>query len=211
MRGRAQRLPRNANQVSTACGITQGCVVLAAWFVGCLVGYQCKASIDSIWGKRLVAWFVCCWWATHPFFLTLLPLVVVLVGSACLTCRLLGFGEDTYSDGWIMDRGKNVTFWCVGLLAVIACVIQCLMDMHFSVCCLLMDGWMDGWMAWMDGRTDGWMDGWMLCKSRREGVRGRAQRYGMGGFGCLVCWLLGGFVGLAALLLGWLVGWLALR
>ena len=124
VRGRAQRLPRNANQVSTACGFTQGCVVLVAWFVGCLVGYQCKATIDSIWGKRLVAWFVCCWWATHPFFLTLLPLVVVLVGSACLTCRLLAFGEDTYSDGWIMDRGKNVTFWCVGLLAVIACVIH---------------------------------------------------------------------------------------
>ena len=151
--------PRNANQVSTACGITQGCVVLAAWFVGCLVGYQCKASIDSIWGKRLVAWFVCCWWAAHPFFLTLLPLVVVLVGSACLTCRLLGFGEDTYSDGWIMDRGKNVTFWCVGLLAVIACVIQCLMDMQFfCLCAWLMDGWMDGWV---DGRTDGRMDGWM--------------------------------------------------
>ena len=152
MRGRAQRLPRNANQVSTACGITQGCVVLVAWFVGCLVGYQCKATIDSIWGKRLVAWFVCCWWATHPFFLTLLPLVVVLVGSACLTCRLLGFGEDTYSDGWIMDRGKNVTFWCVDLLAVIACVIQCWMGMQFfCLCAWLMDGW-------MDGRTDGWMD-----------------------------------------------------
>ena len=65
--------------------------------------------------------------------------------------------------------------------------------------------------GWMDGRTDGRLDGWMLCKSRREGVRGRVQRYEMGGFGCLVCWLLGGFVGLAALLLGWLVGWLALR
>ena len=69
VRARAQRLPHNANQVSTAFGKTQGCVVLVAGFVGCLVGYQCKASIDSIWGKRLVAWFVCCWWATCPFIL----------------------------------------------------------------------------------------------------------------------------------------------
>ena len=39
-------------------GKTQGCVALVAWFVGCLVGYQYTASIDSIWGKhRLVAWF----------------------------------------------------------------------------------------------------------------------------------------------------------
>ena len=60
----------------------------------------------------------------------------------------------------------------------------------------------------MDGRTDGWMDGWMLCKSRREGVRGRAQRYGMGGFGCLV---VGCLVGLLAwprcCLVGWSAGW----
>ena len=55
-----------------------------------------------------------------------LPLVGVLVGSACLACWLLGFGENTYSDGWIMDRDKNVTFWCVGCLVcllLIACVI----------------------------------------------------------------------------------------
>ena len=146
---------------------------------------------------------VCLLLVGYPPFFTLLPLVVVLVGSACLNC-LLGFGENTYSDGWIMDRGKSVTFWCVGLLAVIACLIQCLMDMQFfCLCAWLMDGWMDGWT---DGRTDGRMDGWMLCKSRREGMRGRAQRYGMGGFGCFVCWLLGGFVGLAALLIGRLVG-----
>ena len=74
-------------------------------------------------GKRLVAWFACCWWATHPFFFTLLPLVGVLVGSACLACCLLGFGENTYSDGYFLVR------WFVGLLAVIVCVIQCLMDM----------------------------------------------------------------------------------
>ena len=150
MRGRAQRLPCNANQVLTAFGKTQGCVVLVAGFVGCLAGYQCKASIDSIWGKRLVAWFVCCWWDTHPFFFTLLPLVGVSVGSACLACWLLGFGENTYSDGWIMDRSKKCNFlvrWLLGLLAVIACVIQCLMNMQlFCLCAWLMAGWMDGWM-----------------------------------------------------------------
>ena len=92
-----------ANQVSTAFGKTQGCVVLVPWFVGCLVGYQCKASIDSIWGKRLVAWFVCCWWATHPFFFTLLPLVgwfghVV----AWLVGRLVGTPlMDGCMDGWM--------------------------------------------------------------------------------------------------------------
>ena len=179
-----------------------------------------------------------------------------------------------------MDHGQGqkcnfLVRWLLGLLAVIACVMQCLMDMQFfCLCAWLMDGWMDGccvdkggtgcggrsafsamqtkyrqhlehrvawfgllgllvsclfdgWMdgwpdtqffllcAWlmdgwmggcMDGRTDGRTHGRMLCKSRREGVRGRAQRYRMGGFGCLVCWLLGGFVGLAALLFGWLVG-----
>ena len=32
-------------------GKTQGGVALVAWFVGCLVGCQRKASIDSIWGN----------------------------------------------------------------------------------------------------------------------------------------------------------------
>ena len=86
-------------------------------------------------GKHRVVWFwlLVCWLLGglpmqskyrqhlgktfgHPFFFTLLPLVSVLVGSACLACCLLGFGENTYGDGWIMDREKNVTFWCVGLL-----------------------------------------------------------------------------------------------
>ena len=99
-------------------------MVLVAWFVGCLVGYQCKASVDRIWGKRLVACFVC-WWATHPS-LSLSFLWLVLVGSACLAC-LLGFGENTYSDGWIIDRKKNVTFWCVGLLEDVKsfCIPSC--------------------------------------------------------------------------------------
>ena len=110
VRGRVERLPRNAIQVSTAFGKTQGCVVLVAGFVGCLAGYQCKASIDSIWGTRFVAWFVCRWWATHPFFFTLGSLVGASVGSACLAGWLLGFGENTYSDGWIMDRGKKCNF-----------------------------------------------------------------------------------------------------
>ena len=146
---------------------------MVCWLVA---GYQCKASIDNIWGKRFVAWFVCCWWATHPFFFTLLPLVGVLVGSACLACCLLGFGENTYSDGWIMDRRKKCNFlvrWLLGLLAVIACVVQCLMDMQFFCLC--------AW--WMEGRKEGrkgrgregegeggkgregkGREGWMLCK-----------------------------------------------
>ena len=111
-----------ANQVSTAFGKTQGCVVLVPWFVGCLVGYQCKASIDSIWGKRLVAWFVCCWWATHPFFFTLLP----LVGSACLACCLLGCGLLVVCFGYAWFNG------CfggnVGLVALLL-------------------GWLVGWLA----------------------------------------------------------------
>ena len=90
-------------------------------------------------GKRLVAWFVCCWWAAHPFFVTLLPLVGVVVGSACLACCLLGFGENIYtSDAWIMDRENSVMFlvrWFVGLLAVIACAVQCLTDMQFFCLC----------------------------------------------------------------------------
>ena len=58
-------------------GKTQGCVVLVDWFVGCSVGYQCKASIDSICGKHsLVAtlsflshflWLVC--WLVRPAWL----------------------------------------------------------------------------------------------------------------------------------------------
>ena len=80
----------------------------------------------------------------YPFFFIPLPLVGVLVGSACLACSLLGFGESTYSAGWIMNRKKIVTFWCVGCLVclpLIACAIQ----------------WMHGWM-------DGWTAGSMLCK-----------------------------------------------
>ena len=110
VRGRAQRLPRNAIQVSTAFGKMQGCVALIAGFVGFLAGYQCKTSIDSIWGKCLLAWFVCCWWATHPFFYIILPLDGVSVGSACLICRLLGFGENICNERWIMDRGKKCNF-----------------------------------------------------------------------------------------------------
>ena len=87
------------------------------------------------------------------FFITL-PLVGVLVGSACLACWLLGVWENTYSDGWIMDKEKNRIFLCVGCLVcllLIACAIQ----------------WMDGWM-------DGWMRRCCINKGgRREGARGR--------------------------------------
>ena len=92
---------------------TQGGVALVAWFVGCLVcwllgGLPAQSKYRQHLGKLE---FGC-----YPFFFTPLPLVDVLVGSACLACWLLGFGENTYSDGWIMEREKNVTFWRVGLL-----------------------------------------------------------------------------------------------
>ena len=135
MRGRAQRLPHNANQVSTAFGKTQGCVVLVA---GLLVAWW-ATNAQSKYRQHLGKTFGClvCLLLVgyRPFFFTLLPLVGV---------------ENTYSDGWIMDRDKYITFlvcWLLGLLAVIACVIQCLMDMQFfCLCAWLVDGWMDGWM-----------------------------------------------------------------
>ena len=46
--------PQCEPKVSIACGKTQDCVVLIAWFIGWLVGYQCKVNIDNIWGKYLV-------------------------------------------------------------------------------------------------------------------------------------------------------------
>ena len=38
-------------------GKTQDCVVLVDWFVGCAAGYQCKASINSIFGEN-TAWLL---------------------------------------------------------------------------------------------------------------------------------------------------------
>ena len=38
--------------------------------------------------------------------------------------------------------------WFVGWLAVIACVIQCLMDIHVFLFVCLVDGWMDGSETW---------------------------------------------------------------
>ena len=75
----------------------------------------------------------------YHFFLIPLPLVGELVGSACLACWLLGFGENTYSDGWIMDREKCnfLVCWLLGLLAV-DCLRDTVLDGHatFSVCAL---------------------------------------------------------------------------
>ena len=63
------------------------------------------------------------WWATHPFFFTPLPLVGVLVGTACnfLVC------------------------WLLGLLAV-----DTVLDGHAIFLFVWVDGWMAGWM---DGWT----------------------------------------------------------
>ena len=119
-------------------GKTPGCVALVAWFVGCLVGYQCKASIDSIWGKHsLVAWFA---GGLLPFLFYPTSFGWCVVGSACLACWLIGFGENTYSDGWIMDKEKNcncLVCWLRGLLAV-DCLRGTVLDGHvlFSICVL---------------------------------------------------------------------------
>ena len=86
-----------------------------------------------------------------------------------------------------MYHGQRAEYYfLVCWLACRDCLRDTVLDGYaiFLFVCLV-NGWMDGWI-------DGWMDGWM----------GWAQRYEMGGFGCLVCWLLGGFVGLAALSLG---------
>ena len=84
----------------------------------------------------------------YPFFCIPLPLVGVSVGSACLACWLLGFGENTYGDGWIMDRGKKCN-----CLVCVSCLIE-----FFCLCVWLMEQWMDGWV---DGRKEGRIDGWM--------------------------------------------------
>ena len=78
------------------------------WLLGLLVAWwatNAKQVSTAFWENT--AWLLgllVAWWATRPFFFTPLPLLGVLVGSACLACWLLGFGENTYSDGWIMDR-----------------------------------------------------------------------------------------------------------
>ena len=97
-----------ANQISTAFGENTGWCgfgCLVCWLLG---GLPTQSKYRQHLGKLE---FGC-----YPFFFTPLPLVDVLVGSPCLACWLLGFGENTYSDGCIMDREKNVTFWRVGLL-----------------------------------------------------------------------------------------------
>ena len=103
-------------------GKTQGCVVLVR-LIGLLVARWATNAKQVSTAHSLVA----------TLLFIPLPLVGVLVGSACLACWLIGFGENTYGDEWIMDREKNRTFWWVGCLVcllLIACVIQ----------------WMDGWM-----------------------------------------------------------------
>ena len=112
---------------------TQGCVVWVAWFVCCFMGYQCKASIDSIWGEHsLVAWFL---------------ENTGLCGFGCLVCWLLG-GLPMQSK-YRQHLGK--TFGClvclllvgyppflfrlVGVLVGSACLACCLLDgLHLCRC-----------------------------------------------------------------------------
>ena len=62
----------------------------------------------------------------------------------------------------------------------------------------MLDGYVN-FSACADGRMDGWMGGWMDRCMLGGGGGGRS-----GGFGCLVCWLLGGFVG-SGRVVAWLV------
>ena len=96
-------------------GKTQGCVVLVAWFVGCLVGYQCKASIDSILGKHsLVARFAGGLVGYPPF----------LFYSASFAWCVGWFGLLGLLFAWIwrkhiqgcMDHGQGDRFLFAGLL-----------------------------------------------------------------------------------------------
>ena len=108
-------------------------MVLVAWFVGCLVGYQCKASIDSIWGKRLVAWFVCCW--GYPPFLFYSP----------------SFG---WCVGWLGLLGLLFA-WIWFLVVCFRCLVCWLLGGFVGLAALLL-GWLAGTPL-----MDAWMDGWM--------------------------------------------------
>ena len=104
-------------------GGTGGCWV--CWLLG---GLPTQSKYQQHLGKTFGC-LVCLFLVGYPpFFLTLLPLVGVLVGSACLACCLLGFGEDTFSDGWIMDREKMLLF---GVLVCWFACRDCLRDTAF--------------------------------------------------------------------------------
>ena len=166
------------------CGF--GCLV--CWLLG---GLPTQSKYRQHLGKRLVAWFVCCWWATHPFCFTLLPLVGVLVGSACLACCLLGFG--------------------FLLFAFVAWFVGCLVGLlAWPRCCLV--GWSVGWHS-----VDGCMDGWMLCKwggrSASPAMQTKPPPHGISSICCtwelcgLVAWFVGCFVGCwLGRVVAWLVG-----
>ena len=76
------------------------------WLLGLLVAWWATNAkqVSTAFGENVWLLGLFAAGATHPFCFTLLPLVGVLVGSACLACCLLGFGENTYRDAWIMDR-----------------------------------------------------------------------------------------------------------
>ena len=88
------------------------------WLLGLLVAWRVTHAkpVSTVFGDNTI-WLLgllVAWW-------TLLPLVGV-GWFGLLGLSLLGFGESTYTDGWIMDREKNVPFWCVGwLVGWLAC------------------------------------------------------------------------------------------
>ena len=106
-------------------------MVLVAWFVGCLVGYQCKASIDSIWGKHSLV-------ATLSFLSHFLWLVCWLVRPAWLVgCLDLGKTHTVINDHGQGEKCNFLVRWLLGLLAV-DCLRDTVLDGHasFSVCVL---------------------------------------------------------------------------
>ena len=107
----------NANQISM--GKTQGCEVLVAWIVGCLVGYQCKYRQHL--GKVQFGCLVCLWLGGLPtlsFLHHLLWLVCWLVRPAWLVvCLDLGKTHKVMDGSW---TGRKVQLFGV-LLAWFPC------------------------------------------------------------------------------------------
>ena len=125
----------------------RGCGGGPAWFVGWWRATNAK-QVSTTFGENvlLLGLFVAGGLPTLSFLLSFLWLVCWLVQLAWLVVCLGLEKTHTVMDGsWTGQKCNSLARWLLGLLAVIACVIQCLMDMQsFCLCAWLMDGWMDG-------------------------------------------------------------------